>query len=139
MAWESFQQVRDYLFRSGYEYRAQHRYDGKLEYVAEYVEEPRYTTIPNWLTKGAQITIGGLSSVTVLERNNYVTWVKSGAHSWGVKAFQEENLKHARHRCAVVAACGMHCGLMLDGEMVFNTNREDPEYLKYQEENPDAG
>jgi hypothetical protein len=48
--------------------------------------------------------------------------------------FKEAKLDEAMHRCNVFAACGLHCGLMKNGKVIFHTNKEDAEYLAYLEE-----
>ena len=47
--------------------------------------------------------------------------------------FKEEKLDAAIHRANVFVACGLHCGVMVDGKVVFHTNKEDAEYLEYLE------
>ncbi len=79
MAWKSFEQVRNYLFSVVGSIKAINS-NGSVELH----EDPISVKIPDWLVKGTEITVLNSTPVTVLERDNCVTWVKSQDDSWGV-------------------------------------------------------
>ena len=47
--------------------------------------------------------------------------------------FTEEKFSDARQRAWVMAACGLHCGLLVDGKIVYHTNKDDPEWIAVQQ------